>query len=74
MKNRIELTRRADGIAVHVNLAHIVLVAPRANDPDSQAIVSLSTGDTLDVAETVEQVLGRVDELALRAASDAGHW
>jgi hypothetical protein len=49
MKNCIELTRRADGIAVHVNLDHIVMVAPRASDPDSQAVVSLSTGDRLDV-------------------------
>jgi hypothetical protein len=74
MNHRIELTRRGDGIAVQVNLAHIVMVAPRASDPDSQAVVSLSTGDQLDVAETVEQVLGRIDELTQRDATDAGHW
>ena len=74
MRNCIELTRRGDGIAVHVNLAHIVMVAPRASDPDSQAVVSLSTGNQLDVTETVEQVLGRIDELTQRAASAAGGW
>ena len=74
MTNCIELTRRGDGIAVHVNLAHLVMVAPRASDPDSQAVVSLSTGNQLDVAETVEQVLGRINETAQRAASAAGGW
>ena len=74
MRSRIELTRRGDGIAVHVNLAHIVTVTPRADDPDSQAVVSLSTGSQLDVVETVEQVLGRIDELTQRVASAAGGW
>jgi hypothetical protein len=74
MNHCIELTRRGDGIAVQVNLAQIVMVAPRASDPDSQAVVSLSTGDQLDVAETGERVLGKIDELAQRVASAAGHW
>jgi hypothetical protein len=74
MRNCIELTKRGDGITIHVSLAHIVMIAPRASDPDSQAVVSLSTGNQLDVTETVEQVLGRIDELTQRAASAAGGW
>ena len=74
MTNCIELTRRADGIAVHINFAHIVMVSPRASDPDSPAVVSLSTGNQMDVAETVEQVLARINELTQRDASAASGW
>jgi hypothetical protein len=67
----IELTRRGDGITVHVNPAQIVMVGPRTNDPDSAAAVSLSTGEKLDVAETHEEVLQRIHDLD-RAAPHGG--
>jgi hypothetical protein len=50
------------------------MVSPRANDPDSSAVISLSTGTQLDVAETVEQVLARIKELTQRDVSAAGGW
>jgi hypothetical protein len=74
MTNCIGLTRRADGVAVHVNFAHIVVISPRANDPDSPAVVSLSTGNQLDVEETVEEILRRINYLHQRDASAASGW
>jgi uncharacterized protein YlzI (FlbEa/FlbD family) len=70
----VELTRRADGITVHVNPAHIVMICPRASDPDSPAAVSLATGEKLDVAETPEEVLQRIAELDRAAPHAAGGW